>query len=208
MAEMVLKEGVEPQRDEVSRPVSEPGRRRQPRFSLPEGRSRPLHRRVARLIELDGELLRKVVSARRSPFTFVMRALCRMHDPDILILLVTALLFCGAVPTRIADHMAAALLLTSALVVIVKRTVRRARPAGDFQALTPPDRFSFPSGHTAASFALAIAMFGAAPLLAPVVVLVAVLVGYARMYLGVHYPIDVLAGACIGVFTGSLIALW
>lgn len=177
-------------------------------MSLPVDRVRPLRSSMARLIELDGELLRRVVRVRRSPFTFLMRILCRLHDPDILFFLITALLFCGATATRIADHAAAALILTSTLVVIVKRTVRRARPAGEIQALAPPDRFSFPSGHTAAAFALAIAMFGAVPLLAPVLVVVAVLVGYARMYLGVHYPIDVLAGACIGVFTGSLIALW
>lgn len=136
-----------------------------------------------------------------------MRALCRLHDPDVLALAICALLFCGAAGIDVADHAAVALIVTSVLVVIVKRTVRRARPAGEIQALVPPDRFSFPSGHTAAAFALAISMFGAIPLLAPALIVIAVLVGYARMYLGVHYPLDVLAGACIGVFTGSLVAL-
>lgn len=163
---------------------------------------------MERLIELDGALLARVVRVRSRPITLLLRALCRAHDPDILAMLIAVLVFCGPTASRIADHIGAALISTSLVVVLFKRTVRRARPSGEFQALAPPDRFSFPSGHTAGAFALAISMFGAYPSLAPALVLVAVIVGWARMYLGVHYPIDVLAGACIGVFTGSIVALW
>lgn len=163
---------------------------------------------MERLIELDGALLERVVRVRSRPVTLLLRALCRAHDPDILAMLIAVLVFCGPTASRIATYIGAALISTSLVVVLFKRTVRRARPAGEFQALAPPDRFSFPSGHTAGAFALAISMFGAYPSLAPALVLVAVVVGWARMYLGVHYPIDVLAGVCIGVFTGSVVALW
>ncbi|MFZ9887252.1 MAG: phosphatase PAP2 family protein [Myxococcota bacterium] len=75
------------------------------------------------------------------------------------------------------------------------------------QAQAPPDRFSFPSGHTAAAFALAISMFGAIPSAAPLLVLMAILVGWGRMYLGVHYPVDVLGGVFVGVLVGAVVAL-
>jgi undecaprenyl-diphosphatase len=86
--------------------------------------------------------------------------------------------------------------------------VRRKRPALDIQASVPPDRFSFPSGHTAAAFAVAVAMTGTMPLLVPPLLVLAIIVGYGRMYLGVHYPLDVGAGAAVGLLTGSLVALW
>jgi len=98
--------------------------------------------------------------------------------------------------------------VTSSLVVVVKRLVRRKRPALDMQVSVPPDKFSFPSGHTAAAFAVAIAMSGTMPILVPPLLVVAFIVAYGRMYLGVHYPLDVGVGAFLGMITGSLVALY
>ena len=194
-------------RSHLTRDGTAEGRRRRHR-EMSGSRRQRFQSSMERLIELDGALLARVVKVRSRPVTLLLRALCRAHDPDILAMLIAVLVFCGPTASRIANHIGAALISTSLVVVLFKRTVRRARPAGEFQALAPPDRFSFPSGHTAGAFALAISMFGAYPSLAPALVLVAIIVGWARMYLGVHYPIDVLAGVCIGVFTGSVVALW
>jgi undecaprenyl-diphosphatase len=54
---------------------------------------------------------------------------------------------------------------------------------------------------------MAVAMFGVHPPLAPAAMALATLVAYARMYLGVHYPLDVAAGAAIGLITGAAIAV-
>jgi len=72
----------------------------------------------------------------------------------------------------------------------------------------PAHGTSFPSSHTAVTLAVAIALvpFAARPL-AAVGIGYAVLVGWSRMYLGVHYPLDVLAGAGIGMATGGVILL-
>ena len=162
--------------------------------------------RLARLVALDDRLLRRLVQTRRARSTFALRVLCRLYDPDMVILAVAIALFAPGL-LDIANRAAAALIVTSALVVIVKRSVKRKRPALDIQASVPPDRFSFPSGHTAAAFAVAIAMSAVMPILVPILLLFAILVGYARMYLGVHYPLDVGCGAAIGLVTGSLVAL-
>ncbi len=65
---------------------------------------------------------------------------------------------------------------------------------------------SFPSAHSANSAALATTIALAYPPLAPFALLVSFLVGFSRIYLGVHYPIDVLTGWSIGALSG--IVFW
>ena len=103
------------------------------------------------------------------------------------------------------------LVLSHALVQMVKRSVGRPRPStiGDVTSLIgEPDRFSFPSGHSAASMAVAFGYAVAFPHLALPMALTAFLVGASRVVLGVHYPGDVLIGQLLAVVTGvALIAL-
>lgn len=93
--------------------------------------------------------------------------------------------------------------------VIIKNVVARARPFDSFNDLIPliakPKDYSFASGHTSCSFAAAgiLCRFFNRPL-GVITVLFAVLVAYSRLYLGVHYPTDVLCGFLIGI-CGSLV---
>jgi membrane-associated phospholipid phosphatase len=67
---------------------------------------------------------------------------------------------------------------------------------------------SFPSSHTAVTVAVVIVLVPFLPrVLAWVAIAYAVLVGWSRVYLGVHYPLDVLAGAGIGMAVGGLVLL-
>jgi membrane-associated phospholipid phosphatase len=73
---------------------------------------------------------------------------------------------------------------------------------------SPAHGTSFPSSHTAVTLAVALALapFLARPLAATGIGY-AVLVGWSRVYLGVHYPLDILAGVGIGMTVGGVISL-
>lgn len=90
--------------------------------------------------------------------------------------------------------------------VILKPFVARIRPCDVNTAvqllIERPIDYSFPSGHTASSFAAASALyFSRKKLWIPAAVL-AGMIGFSRLYLYVHYPTDVLAGALIGIMMG------
>lgn len=92
---------------------------------------------------------------------------------------------------------------------ILKNAFARVRPCDvntAVQLLIPrPDDYSFPSGHTAASFAAAAALFfaGERKLWKPALVL-AVLIAFSRLYLYVHYPTDILGGILLGIACGYM----
>jgi undecaprenyl-diphosphatase len=65
-----------------------------------------------------------------------------------------------------------------------------------------PATFSFPSGHSTVAFACATVLAVAVPRLAWPLYALAALIAFSRIYVGVHYPGDVLAGALLGVLVG------
>lgn len=105
---------------------------------------------------------------------------------------------------------AAALLMDLVLCnLILKNLVARVRPYDVNTAIAilikKPLDFSFPSGHTAASFAAMTALFLAKMKKAWIAALVlAVLIAFLRLYFYVHYPTDVLGGAVVGILSGII----
>jgi undecaprenyl-diphosphatase len=67
----------------------------------------------------------------------------------------------------------------------------------------PPSTGSFPSGHSTTAFACATVIAWADPRLAAPVFVLAALVAWSRVYVGVHYPLDVIGGAALGVLVAK-----
>ena len=93
--------------------------------------------------------------------------------------------------------------------LVLKNLVARVRPYDVNTAIAilikKPLDFSFPSGHTAASFAAMTALFLAKMKKAWIAALVlAVLIAFSRLYFYVHYPTDVLGGAVVGILSGII----
>ena len=64
---------------------------------------------------------------------------------------------------------------------------------------------SFPSGHSILFFSLAMAVYYIRPKYLPHFLIGALLIGFARIFVGVHYPLDIIAGAALGLLSGYLI---
>lgn len=93
---------------------------------------------------------------------------------------------------------------------ILKPLIDRVRPCAvrDFSPfIAPPQDASFPSGHTAASFAAVGGLHASGSRLWKPALVLAILIGVSRLYLYVHWPSDVLAGAVLGYGLGWL-ARW
>jgi membrane-associated phospholipid phosphatase len=107
-----------------------------------------------------------------------------------------------------AGYIASSTAISYGLTFLIKHIVRRPRPFEQNIKIVPVYKAaesSFPSGHTSTTFATASALSAAYPkwyVIAPAF-LWAGGVGYSRMYLGVHYPTDVAAGAILGAGTAA-----
>lgn len=114
-------------------------------------------------------------------------------------------------PFREVGFVALKSLIISSLItnLVLKPIFRRDRPFEAFPMLEPlvkrPKDRSFPSGHTSASFAVAIVLLAMLPLPVGLIFMaVACLIGLSRVYLGVHFPTDVAAGAAVGTIVALI----
>ena len=113
--------------------------------------------------------------------------------------------------TRKTGVTAALSLLSGFLItnLLIKNAVARPRPFDTYTQIIPlitrPKDYSFPSGHTCASFAVALVCLRMLPGkwgILPVVL--AGMIAFSRLYLGVHYPGDVLAGFLVALLTSGM----
>ena len=139
-----------------------------------------------------------------------MTSVTKLGNAGIFWIMLTVLFLLIPKMRKTGAVMAAALIIDLLLCnVLLKNLVARTRPYDvntGIQLLVAKLRdYSFPSGHTAASFASAAALYfvGEKKLWKPALVL-ACLIAVSRLYLYVHYPTDVLGGVVIGIIAGYL----
>lgn len=102
------------------------------------------------------------------------------------------------------------IMITALITMILKIVIHRGAPT---TLITPwlsisllPERYVFPSGHTSRAFALAAIMAKLYPRWRVPLYCGAALIGFSRVYVGAHYPTDVIAGAILG--TAVSLAYW
>jgi len=99
-----------------------------------------------------------------------------------------------------------AILVLAVIVLVVKFTIRRRRPEGEWGGIyRNTDPHSFPSGHAARAFLIAVIASVFVPAWLVIVFWIwAPLVSLARVSMGVHYVSDVVAGAVVGVIVAII----
>lgn len=156
------------------------------------------------ILQLDGELLVAIQGLHMAWLDPIVSLYTKMGDAGLLwIALSLAMLFCK--PTRRAGVLALCAMILGLIVtnLTIKPLLSRPRPWLDWPIVplvTEKDPNSFPSGHTCAAFAAGMVWVRTLPWRwgRVTAVTAAVLMGLSRLYVGVHYPSDVLAGAIIG----------
>lgn len=161
-------------------------------------------------IEEEIAMLRLLEEQRSQGWTSVMVAVTRFGSGPVTAALTTTLcIWLFARSWRLeAAFLALSNLGSAALNTGLKAIFERQRPQSEIvSAITDPQSFSFPSGHalSAMVFYVSILIVGArlagAPLRASLLTLAVIMVpmmGFTRLYLGVHYPTDVIAGWAVG----------
>jgi membrane-associated phospholipid phosphatase len=151
----------------------------------------------------DVKLFEAVASHHNPPLDWLMPRLTRFADHGLLWLVCAGVLCKQGDKKAAVDGLLAVGLSSVGINLVVKSIVRRGRPS--LEAVPSPRRLSklpkstsFPSGHSAAAAAFASAVYQNNPSAATVVAPLAAMVCLSRVYVGVHYPLDVAAGIISG----------
>lgn len=160
---------------------------------------------------MELEILHTIQSIRNNTLDKVMVLISTLGDNGFVWILICIVLL--RIYKFRACGIAAVISLIGATIMgnaFLKNIISRNRPCwiDDSIALliNNPKDYSFPSGHTYASFAVSVAIFMYYKKLGSVLIVLATLIGFSRLYLFVHYPSDVLAGMILGIITGILSA--
>lgn len=143
----------------------------------------------------------------------IMKFITSLGDEGIVPIALCILLMIFKKTRKVGITAGTSLALEAILInLMIKKLVGRTRPYVVNEAIEyitkRPGDYSFPSGHTGCMFAVASVLFYMLPKKVGIpAMVVASLVGISRLYVGVHYPTDIIGGFIIGMFTGFIAKL-
>jgi undecaprenyl-diphosphatase len=153
------------------------------------------------MLRLDSRLESWIVAHRLGALDPVARALTFIGTDGAVWLVLALLLALLWRKPRLAVAVALADLVADLTTTALQALIGRRRP--DVPTLVSrPHSYSFPSGHAATSFACAVVLGSFVPRLRVPALLLAAAIAWSRLYVGVHYPLDVAAGALYGAAVG------
>ena len=172
---------------------------------------------IGYVLASDDRLLDRVLEWRPPRWVRVwMLGASRLGDGWLWLVTAGLLAACGERGFEVLAAGVVSAAIANALLVCVKKRVRRPRPCDRVRAHSfdigplawfPSDRFSFPSGHALNSFAIGSVIALAFPVGSVPVFAVAASVAASRVVLGLHWLSDVLAGSLVGLLIGTAVFL-
>lgn len=166
------------------------------------------------LAGLEGPILLWIQeNVRNDILTPIVTFITHLGDAGMIWIVLAILLLIFKKTRRTGAVMTISMILNAiATNVVLKRVLARTRPyeivEGLQNIIEKQSDFSFPSGHTACAFAGAVVIYIHCPKKYGIPALVfAVLIALSRLYVGVHFPTDVIGGAVVGTIA-ALLACW
>lgn len=166
---------------------------------------------LERLLEIDGNILLWIQdNIRNDVLTPIVKFITSLGNAGMIWIAITIVLLMFKKTRKLGGI--CALSLIASLVInnfVLKNLVARVRPYDKISQLNliieKQKDWSFPSGHTGSSFACAWAIFRNSPKKYGVpAIILATLIALSRLYVGVHFPSDVLAGVVTGVLSSYI----
>lgn len=158
---------------------------------------------------MDMNILKMIQRIHNRLLDSIMVFITSLGDNGFIWIMISVILISLKKYRKCGVRVIIALLLSVFFVnVIMKNLFSRSRPCWVDKSINlkvkNPKDYSFPSGHTSASFAAAIVIFFNYRTGGIIALILASLIGFSRMYLFVHYPSDVLVGGILGWICGVL----